>query len=98
MIKKTTQVEANLGNEIVDVCALRLRDMSDTIEEESAGLLTLLFFSGAAGPSIQGVSSMSMDTGVDSCNVASLFSIVPVSCPRNLPRVLFRVSRVVEAL
>jgi hypothetical protein len=92
------QVEANLGNEIVDVGALRLRDMSDTIEKERVGLLTLLFFSGIAGPSIQGVSSMSMDAGVDSCNVAPLFSVVPVSCPRNLPRVLSRVRRVVEAL
>lgn len=70
------QVGANPRNKFLNVGALGLRDMSNSVQGGHVDELTLVVL-GATG-SIQTVSSMSIDWGEVLCDISSLSFILPV--------------------
>jgi hypothetical protein len=74
IVEEATKVGIYPRNEVFNVGALGLRDLSNNIQEGCVGELTL-FCSSIAGSSVQNVSSASIDGRVVSCNMASLLSI-----------------------
>lgn len=72
-VENAMQVGAHPRNEFFDVGALRLKHVSNGAKEGHEDKLTLFFFSGIIGSSIQGVSSTSIDRGAVSCNVSTFF-------------------------
>jgi hypothetical protein len=69
--KETMQVRTNPRDKVLHVRLLRAADMSNATEEEQyMGILTF-FSSSITGPSVQNVSSTSIDWGGSSCNGAA---------------------------